>query len=180
MYQYSAPNTSFLPLQLLLCTVCCSLLRVIASLDSVPELQYAYLRSIMAGAKESLDDMQQHHRSSGMVESLSTLSASSSGPSSPTGSSSASVFISGGFGSALAETSESSMSDLLQRAGMSFSPRMHEQYVRLLCQFDPLAVLPHLTSHAEYNIEAVLRLCQERGIDDASAYLLGMATLTPC
>ena len=149
--------------------------KVIAALDSVPELQYQYLRAIMAGAKESLDDMQQQQRASGMAKSTSTsssLSASAAGsvPASP--SSSGSLFLSGGFGNALAETSQSSMSDLLQRAGMSFSPRMHEQYVRLLCQFDPQAVLPHLTSHMDYSIEAVLRLCQERGIDDASAYLL--------
>ena len=156
-------------------SACCLSVRVIAALDSVAELQYQYLRAIMAGARESLEDMQ-HQKATGMVKSSSSLSASASVPASPTAS--ASIFLSGGFGSALAETSQSSMSDLLQRAGMTFSPRMHEQYVRLLCQFDPQAVLPHLILHTDYHIEAVLRLCQDKGIDDASAYLLGHTTTT--
>ena len=135
--------------------------RVINALDSFPELQYAYLRAIMAGTQDGPD------HSSGTAPS----STASSPPLSPGGG--GSLFLStGGYGSALAETSQSSMSDLLERAGLTFSPRMHEAYVNLLCQYDQHAVLPHLTSHHDYNIEAVLRLCQERGIDDASAYLL--------
>ena len=131
--------------------------RVIAALDAHPALQFAYLRAIMAGAPHGAD---------GTAPS----STASSVPQSPQG---GSVFLStGGFGSALAETSESSMSDLLERAGLTFSTAMHEAYVRLLCQFDQQAVLPHLTLYHDYNIEAVLRLVQENGIDDASAYLL--------
>ena len=143
--------------------------KVLAALDGVPELQYQYLRAIMAGAAETLEEQQQQKAGGGLVKSASSLSASA--PASP--SSSGSLFLSGsGFGSALSETVQSSMSDLLQRAGLTFTPRMHEQYVRLLCQFDPSAVLPHLELSMDYSIEAVLRLCQEKGIDDASAYLL--------
>ena len=133
--------------------------RVVNALDNHAELQFAYLKAIMAGTQETAEH-------SGTAPS----STASSPPQSPTG---GSLFLStGGYGSALAETTQSSMSDLLERAGLTFSPRMHEAYVKLLCQFDQHAVLPHLTSHHDYNIESVLRLCQERGIDDASAYLL--------
>ena len=134
--------------------------RVIASLDATPELQYAYLRAIMAGAQEAIEG-------GGTAPSSST----SSPPQSP--SSGGSVFLStGGYGSALAETNQSSMSDLLEKAGLTFSPMMHEAYVKLLCAFDQQAVLPHLTAYHDYNIEAVLRLVQQHDIDDASAYLL--------
>ncbi|KAL3136710.1 hypothetical protein ABBQ38_005943 [Trebouxia sp. C0009 RCD-2024] len=51
-------------------------------------------------------------------------------------------------------------------------PAMCEQFVGLLCQFEPSAVLPFLQSHDSYRVEACLPHCQRFGVNDAQAYLL--------
>ncbi|KAL0018560.1 hypothetical protein WJX77_004866 [Trebouxia sp. C0004] len=51
-------------------------------------------------------------------------------------------------------------------------PAMCEQFVGLLCQFEPTAVLPFLQSHDSYRVEACLPSCQRYEVNDAHAYLL--------
>ncbi|DBA69468.1 TPA: hypothetical protein ACH3X2_012810 [Trebouxia sp. C0005] len=51
-------------------------------------------------------------------------------------------------------------------------PAMCEQFVGLLCQFEPAAVLPFLQSHDSYRVEACLPSCQRYEVNDAHAYLL--------
>ena len=52
-----------------------------------------------------------------------------------------------------------------------------ELYVRLLCQFEPGAVLPFLQSHDAYRVEEVLPYTERFGVADAqvtsSAWLPG-------
>lgn len=67
---------------------------------------------------------------------------------------------------------ELDIKELMARSGVQLSPELHELYIRLLCQFNPTEVYSHLTSHQEYNIDSILKLCQMYEIDDASAYLL--------
>ena len=142
----ASPRSQPLPqLQLLLAagTGCLtsSLLRAAVPSSS----QYQYLRAIMAGAQEAGEDGSGAAAAAGSssasqsaAPSASSAGHSRAGSSLSSSASSSSLFLSaGGFGSALAETSQSSMSDLLQRAGLqSFSSRMHEAYVKLLCHYD--------------------------------------------
>jgi len=44
-----------------------------------------------------------------------------------------------------------------------------ELYARLLCEFEPAAVLPFLQAHAAYRVELVLPHTQRFGVDDAQA-----------
>jgi len=64
------------------------------------------------------------------------------------------------------------LTELLEATGVPFTPKLNEQFVRLLCVHAPAKVLPHLLAHHSYNIDTVLRLCQQHNIADASAYLL--------
>lgn len=49
---------------------------------------------------------------------------------------------------------------------------MIELYLELLCQFEPNSVIKFLETFDSYRVEHCLRLCQEYGIVDASAFLL--------
>ncbi|CAN0526887.1 unnamed protein product, partial [Ectocarpus sp. 8 AP-2014] len=45
-------------------------------------------------------------------------------------------------------------------------------HVRLLVRFRPYEVYPFLSSSTGYSLDDTLALCQERGVADATAYLL--------
>lgn len=53
--------------------------------------------------------------------------------------------------------------------------RLQEQFIALLCRFEPNAVLPYLQGSAEYRVEVVLPHCQRHGVLDAQAFLLERA-----
>jgi len=67
---------------------------------------------------------------------------------------------------------ELSMPELLQRSGLQLTPRMHEQYIQLLCIYAPNDVLAHVSSHHGWELDNVLKLCQQYRIDDAAAFLM--------
>ncbi|WOG97677.1 hypothetical protein DCAR_0417018 [Daucus carota subsp. sativus] len=47
-----------------------------------------------------------------------------------------------------------------------------EQYLELLCQYEPSSVLNFLETFENYRVEHCLRLCQKYGVVDATAFLL--------
>lgn len=115
--------------------------RIIQTLSEHPDLQYAYMRSIMtsqraleAKEKPAVDNQEWNINST--------------------------------------NTNELSMTELLERSGLQFTPKMHELYMKLLCIYNPGDVLSHLSSHHDYNIETMIQLCQQYSINDACAYLL--------
>jgi len=67
---------------------------------------------------------------------------------------------------------EEDLADLMARHGVTLSPELHELYIPLLCEFRPNEVFTHLSSHHDYHIDNMLKLCQQYQINDASAYLL--------
>lgn len=52
-----------------------------------------------------------------------------------------------------------------------------ELYVRLLCEFEPAAVLPFLQAHDAYRVEKVLPYTQQYGVDDAQVILFSVSCL---
>lgn len=130
--------------------------RVVSALNAFPELQFLYLQSIMMG----------HQRRSQGPDS-SSLVDSSAAPVDIHAAGVTSGRLTGSSGS-----SELSMTELLQRSGFRFSPRVHELYIKLMCIYSRNDVLTYLSSSQEYNIDAALKLCQEYHVDDASAFLL--------
>jgi hypothetical protein len=64
------------------------------------------------------------------------------------------------------------MSELLEQSGLQFDHGLHELYIKLLCRFSPEDVYSHLSTHHEYNIDKVLKMCQDAKVNDATAYLL--------
>lgn len=67
---------------------------------------------------------------------------------------------------------EIDLSELMVQHGLRLSPELHELYIGLLCRFAPKEVYSHLNSNTTYHIDNILRLCQQYGINDATAYLL--------
>ncbi|KAF9183247.1 Vacuolar protein sorting-associated protein 8 [Haplosporangium sp. Z 767] len=53
-------------------------------------------------------------------------------------------------------------------------PEIHEQYVELLCQYDPAGVYDYLERHQDnsYRLEKVLKLCENAGVVDAVVWIL--------
>ncbi|KAG0047133.1 Vacuolar protein sorting-associated protein 8 [Gryganskiella cystojenkinii] len=53
-------------------------------------------------------------------------------------------------------------------------PAIHEQYVELLCQYDPSGVYDYLERHQDnsYRLERVLKICQDAGVVDAVVWIL--------
>ncbi|KAF9942607.1 Vacuolar protein sorting-associated protein 8 [Mortierella alpina] len=53
-------------------------------------------------------------------------------------------------------------------------PEIHEQYVELLCQYDPSGVYDYLERHQDnsYRLEKVLKLCEKAGVVDAVVWIL--------
>ncbi|KAG0213897.1 Vacuolar protein sorting-associated protein 8 [Mortierella sp. GBA30] len=53
-------------------------------------------------------------------------------------------------------------------------PEIHEQYVELLCQYDPSGVYDYLERHQDnsYRLERVLKLCENAGVVDAVVWIL--------
>ncbi|KAF9114740.1 Vacuolar protein sorting-associated protein 8 [Mortierella sp. AM989] len=53
-------------------------------------------------------------------------------------------------------------------------PEIHEQYVELLCQYDPSGVYDYLERHQDnsYRLEKVLKLCENAGVVDAVVWIL--------
>ncbi|KAG0358060.1 Vacuolar protein sorting-associated protein 8 [Gamsiella multidivaricata] len=53
-------------------------------------------------------------------------------------------------------------------------PEIHEQYVELLCQYDPSGVYDYLERHQDnsYRLERVLKLCEDAGVVDAVVWIL--------
>ncbi|KAF9202333.1 Vacuolar protein sorting-associated protein 8 [Haplosporangium sp. Z 27] len=53
-------------------------------------------------------------------------------------------------------------------------PEIHEQYVELLCQYDPSGVYDYLERHQDnsYRLEKVLKLCEDSGVVDAVVWIL--------
>jgi len=127
--------------------------RVVNALNAFPQLQFQYLSAIMNGrsATESTAtssvDTSTHAHARLVGDGLSVISSGRL-------------------------ATDVSMSELVARSGLKLVGRVHELYIRLLCQFQPHDVLPHLSTHADYDIDRVLKLCQEYHVDDASAFLL--------
>lgn len=53
-------------------------------------------------------------------------------------------------------------------------PEIHEQYVELLCQYDPSGVYDYLERHQDnsYRLERVLKTCEDAGVVDAVVWIL--------
>ncbi|KAF9027803.1 Vacuolar protein sorting-associated protein 8 [Haplosporangium bisporale] len=53
-------------------------------------------------------------------------------------------------------------------------PEIHEQYVELLCQYDPSGVYDYLERHQDnsYRLERVLKTCENAGVVDAVVWIL--------
>ncbi|KAF9904302.1 Vacuolar protein sorting-associated protein 8 [Linnemannia zychae] len=53
-------------------------------------------------------------------------------------------------------------------------PEIHEQYVELLCQYDPSGVYDYLERHQDnsYRLEKVLKLCENAGVVDAVVWIM--------
>ncbi|KAF9338096.1 Vacuolar protein sorting-associated protein 8 [Podila minutissima] len=53
-------------------------------------------------------------------------------------------------------------------------PEIHEQYVELLCQYDPSGVYDYLERHQDnsYRLERVLKTCEDAGVVDAAVWIL--------
>ncbi|KAI8352952.1 Golgi CORVET complex core vacuolar protein 8-domain-containing protein [Mortierella sp. GBAus27b] len=53
-------------------------------------------------------------------------------------------------------------------------PEIHEQYIELLCQYDPSGVYDYLERHQDnsYRLEKVLKLCENAGVVDAVVWIL--------
>ncbi|KAF9365241.1 Vacuolar protein sorting-associated protein 8 [Mortierella sp. NVP85] len=53
-------------------------------------------------------------------------------------------------------------------------PEIHEQYVELLCQYDPSGVYDYLERHQDnsYRLEKVLKICESAGVVDAVVWIL--------
>lgn len=54
----------------------------------------------------------------------------------------------------------------------SMAAAVQEQYIELMCQFEPDAVGPFLVSAEGYRIEETLEICRRHNVLDATAYLL--------
>ncbi len=52
---------------------------------------------------------------------------------------------------------------------------LQEQYIALLCRYQPDAVLPYIQAHDAYRVEIVLPTCQQYNVLDAQAFLLERA-----
>eukprot|EP00466_Bigelowiella_natans_P009094 jgi/Bigna1/73061/fgenesh1_pg.22_\ len=127
---------------------------VITKLNDTPKLQFQILRQIMlhrGRKKEGGGDVPEdgaNYEGDGVVEDDVRLSYdATSGGGDDTGA-------------------------LLEQSGLWLSDELHRIFIRLLCKFDAKAVYPHLTRHHDYDIDSILRLCQENNINDATAYLL--------
>ncbi|CAG8447350.1 141_t:CDS:10 [Funneliformis mosseae] len=60
-----------------------------------------------------------------------------------------------------------------QSESLHIDPEIHEQYIALMCQFDPTGVYHYLQTHQEtYRIEYVLPICEATGIVDAVVWIL--------
>ncbi|KAF9949559.1 Vacuolar protein sorting-associated protein 8 [Mortierella alpina] len=53
-------------------------------------------------------------------------------------------------------------------------PEIHEQYIELLCQYDPSGVYDYLERHQDnsYRLDRVLKLCEKAGVVDAVVWIL--------
>ena len=49
---------------------------------------------------------------------------------------------------------------------------IQELYISLLCQYEAKSVYNYLVIHHNYNLDHILKLCQQYQINDATAYLL--------
>ncbi|KAF9425049.1 Vacuolar protein sorting-associated protein 8 [Podila epigama] len=58
-------------------------------------------------------------------------------------------------------------------ASVITDPEIHEQYVELLCQYDPSSVYDYLERHQDnsYRLERVLKLCEDAGVVDAVVWI---------
>ncbi|KAG0328132.1 Vacuolar protein sorting-associated protein 8 [Dissophora globulifera] len=76
----------------------------------------------------------------------------------------------GDYGHSAADTAEE---DLMGASPVT-DPEIHEQYVELLCQYDPSGVYDYLERHQDnsYRLERVLKLCEDAGVVDAVVWIL--------
>ena len=51
-------------------------------------------------------------------------------------------------------------------------PQVHEQYIELMCQYDPTLVYSYLRSNENYRLEETLAICRKHLLTDAVAFLL--------
>jgi len=73
-------------------------------------------------------------------------------------------------------SSDSQVEDnLLEGVDHADLSRLQERYVALLSQFDPQSVYSFLLDHSDYRLEECLSITKEKGIVDATAYLLERA-----
>ncbi|KAG9063699.1 Vacuolar protein sorting-associated protein 8 [Linnemannia hyalina] len=65
-------------------------------------------------------------------------------------------------------------SERLIGASAITDPEIHEQYVELLCQYDPSGVYDYLERHQDnsYRLEKVLKLCENAGVVDAVVWIM--------
>jgi len=67
---------------------------------------------------------------------------------------------------------QSGMSELLEQSGVRITPHMHEQYIKLMCMFNPENVYSYLVQQDNYPLEPSLMLVKKAGLTDATVYLL--------
>jgi hypothetical protein len=51
-------------------------------------------------------------------------------------------------------------------------PTLHERFLDLMCEYEPMAVYAHLRATATYRVAECLAICQRHRITDATAWLM--------
>ncbi|XP_013387109.1 vacuolar protein sorting-associated protein 8 homolog isoform X2 [Lingula anatina] len=70
------------------------------------------------------------------------------------------------------EYKESSGSAIHSDRQVQLEPAVHEQYIELMCQYQPTAVYSYIKAAEGYRLEETLELCRKYKVSDATAFLL--------
>lgn len=117
---------------------------VLKHLEAQPELQFQYLKAMVARENELSKDQR-----SAVDAAPTTSSAAAGNP-------------------AMAVLQQ--QQQMQQQSAVNAD--IHEMYLRLMCRYAPQEVYHYLTAHSDYNIEHMLALCRQYKIASGEAYLL--------
>lgn len=126
---------------------------VVKRLDSAPRLQFFILRCLMDARDDREETDEQMRKRKSRISQAAYAAAAAA--------------AAAGDDDAM-PTIE--VPDPLER--IELSTELHKTYIRLLCQFEPESVYTHITGIHDYDIDAILDLCRQYKINDATAYLL--------
>ena len=129
---------------------------LLTHLDDAPNVQYTYLTTMIA--RSNGGNVNGSGRKSGGTDGR----RRSGGGGGSSGSTSTPAITP----AVTTSTTSSTTSSVLE------SPVMQDRYLKLLCEFNPLGVLPFLTTHSGYDLVAGLRHCRAHWVRGGAMYLL--------